>query len=98
MEEIGTYKYRFLVGVYPTHKYEPHELKVTILEEQASGRLRIRFEGFHADRRGPGTVTVVEARNVSRPNKPQKLSDVVAKLDKFREYDPELIRKPYKDD
>lgn len=104
--EIATYRYKHKTGVYPVMQYESFSMKVEILEELPSSRLRIKFLGYHADGRGPGSISTVMAKSVKRtggtPEVQDKdarpLSDAVRKLNIFRGYDPDEIRKPYKDD
>lgn len=94
--EIATYTYLRKEGVYPNHYWVAHKLKVEIIDDTGK-RLRVKFLGYHADGRTPGTVTTVERKSVKRVGD-RPLSDTVSKLNIFRDYDPELIRKPYKDD
>lgn len=102
--EIATYKYKHKEGAYPFTEYVPYSMKVEVLEELKNGSLRIKFEGYHADGRPPGTVTVVKGRNVKRnyrsvivnvASRSGKTADLQTYLENL---DPELIRKPYKDD
>jgi len=85
--EIGTYKYKRASGVYPNIKLVEHTLKVEILEVDGA-RVRVKFLGYHADGRGPGSISKVYAKNVSSP--------APEKIDAFKHYTE--IRKPYKDD
>lgn len=94
--EIATYKYQRMTGVYPFKKFEVFNMKVEIIDDTGK-RLRVKFLGYHADGRTPGTVIMVERKSVKRVGD-RPLSDTVSKLNIFRDYDPDLIRKPYKDD
>lgn len=100
--EIATYRYQRVTGVYPVHSYVWYEMKVEILEDTGK-RLRVKFLGYHADGRPPGSVTTVEYKSVKRANvvdvgKTPTKEDVNTIKQFIDRFDPELTRKPYKDD
>lgn len=85
--KLGTYHYKYAVSVYPRVQLSHFTLRVEVLEEkmQSTLRYKVRFLQFHADKRGPNTVTWVKASSV-------KLDDA-APAAPLRE-----VRLPYKDD
>jgi hypothetical protein len=95
--EIATYKYQRKEGVYPFTVFVTHTMKVKILEDTGK-RLRIEFLGYHADGRTPGTVTTVEYKSVKRMDAASRSGKSANLQDYLDTLDPELIRKPYKDD
>lgn len=64
---LGTYSYSFAVSVYPLIQVQRFSLRVEVLQKSGT-RLKVRFMQFHADKRGPGTITWVQARNVQIDN------------------------------
>lgn len=87
----GKYNYRHAVGQYPDFEYVGYSMRVEVLGETAK-TYKIKYLEFHANGAPPGTITNVRKRNVV-------LEGVAIKpAPEPRQYDPELIRKPYKDD
>lgn len=67
--KLGTYRYSYAVSVYPTLQLSRFYLRVEVLAEEHRGTAstlwyQIRFMEFHADKRGPDTVTWVKATSV----------------------------------
>lgn len=95
--EIATYIYRYKIGVYPFATFAMQQMKVEILDDTGP-RVQIKFHGYHADGRGPGTITKVEPRSLKRVNAASRSGKSATIEDYLSTLDPDLIRKPYKDD
>lgn len=81
----ASYLYRHAVGQYPDFEYVGYSMRVEVLGET----YKIKYLEFHANGAPPGTITNVRKRSVTLDEAPKP---------EPRQYDPELIRKPYKDD
>lgn len=98
--EIATYRYQHATGFYPVKTFTWYEMKVELIEDTGK-RWRIKFLGYHADRRGPGTITTVDYKSIKRSGGDGSIEvkdpKPVEKINPFRQYDADEIRKPYKD-
>lgn len=83
----GTYFYTHAAKVYPTVELASYSLRVEVIDQTAKS-YKIKYLEFHANGARPGTTAWVQKRKV-------KLDGEAVKPE--RQYDPELIRKPYKD-
>ena len=88
----GKYNYRHAVGSYPNFEYVGYTMRVEVLGETPK-MYKVKYLEFHANGAPPGTITNVQKRNVMLEGGLTK-----GTTHEPRQYDPELIRKPYKDD
>lgn len=63
MKKLGTYRYSYALEVWPSVTLHNFSMRVEVLATK-SGRHKIRFMDFHADGRGPDTVTWVTTAKV----------------------------------
>jgi len=91
MKGIYKYNHRRVISAFPYYEYVGFMLRVEVLAELPK-TYKVKYLGFHANGAPPGTITNVRKRSVT-------LEGVAIKpAPEPRQYDPELIRKPYKDD
>lgn len=97
MSNLARYYYKVPTGVYPTVTYEPHSMRVEIIDETPK-MYKVKYLDYHHNGAPPGYVTKVLKKNIRREGWKEALPGRTLSTGAKYIPDPEDIRKPYKDD